>query len=81
MLHDILRMIPRLITPPGDIGDELRRKGLAVGNLYGPLAGLVIFQTFGKFPDSFRPRIQAHMIFKTGILDDIMLLPISRHTP
>ena len=34
MLHDILWMIPRLIAPPGDIGDELRRKGLAVGNLY-----------------------------------------------
>ena len=74
-------MIPRLITPPGYIGDEFRRDRTAVWKLYSPLAGLVFFQAFGKFQDSLRARIQPYMVFKTGEMDDIMLLPVSRHTP
>lgn len=77
----ILRMVLRLITPPGNIKNQFRRNRPVVRKLYRPLTGLVIFQTFGKFPDSLRPRIESHMVFKTGKLDDIMFLPISRHTP
>ena len=81
MLHDILWMIPRLIAPPGDIGDELRRKGLAVGNLYGPLAGLISLQPRGERLDGLRPGIQAHMLLESRKMDDIVLLPESRHAP
>ena len=76
-----LRMVSCLITPPGNIGKQFFRDSPAVWKLYGSLAGSVFFQTPGKLADCLRPRIQAHMIFKTGKLDDIMLLPIRRHTP
>ena len=74
-------MVPCLITPPGNIEDQFRRNRPAVRKLYRPLAGLVSFQTFRKLPDSLRPRIQTHMVFKTSELDDIMLFLISRHAP
>ena len=74
-------MIPCHITPSGNIRNQFHRNRPAVRKLYTSLAGLVFFQTFRKLLDSLRPRIQAHMVFKSGELDDIMLFPIIRHTP
>lgn len=76
-------VIPRLITPHSDIPDQITGQMVTVWDLDRTLA---VFQTAsfkfrGKVKHRLRSRIQSDVLLLRSEMNDVMLIPVSRHAP
>ena len=70
-----------ILAPPRNLPNQLQRERLAVGELDGTLAGLVLRQPPSERLHSLRAGVQADVPLGGCELDQVAALPVGGHTP